>query len=127
MEIVAAIGRIVFGLYFLLSGINHFAQLQGMTEYAQHYGLPAPKFMVIVSGLMLLLGGLAFVTGYAVLVGAWLLAVFLVVAAFVFHAFWKLSDPMERANQQAHFGKNLALAGAALALTLVGSWPLAVR
>jgi putative oxidoreductase len=31
-------------------------------------------------------------------------------------AFWKLADPMQRANQQVHFMKNVSLGGAALAL-----------
>lgn len=127
MDILAALGRIVFGLFFVLNGINHFARFPAMVQYAGAYHTPAPAVAVAVTGLMLLLGGLSFTFGYLVSVGAWLLAIFLVVAAFQFHAYWRLDDPMQRANQMAHFGKNLALAGAALALTLVQGWPLAVR
>jgi uncharacterized membrane protein YphA (DoxX/SURF4 family) len=118
METVALAGRIVFGLFFLFNGINHFAQLQGMTAYARVMNTPAPALAVVVTGAMLALGGLSFLFQYQVVVGAWLLTVFLVLAAFWFHAFWRLTDPVQRANQMAHFLKNLALAGAALALAV---------
>ncbi len=32
------------------------------------------------------------------------------------HGYWRIDDPMMRANQQAHFMKNVSLASAALAL-----------
>jgi len=122
VEVIAALGRIVFGLFFVLNGINHFARFPGMVQYASAYQTPAPGVAVAVTGVMLLLGGLSFTFGYLITVGAWLLAIFLVAAAFQFHAYWKVDDAMQRANQMAHFGKNLALAGAALALTLVQGW-----
>ena len=46
--------------------------------------------------------------------GALLLLVFVVPTAYFMHAFWKIQDPMQRANQQAHFMKNLALAGGSI-------------
>lgn len=118
MELLATLGRVVFGLFFAFNGLNHFLRLAGMTEYARAFGVPAPRLAVIVTGLMLLLGGLGFVLDVQRAVAAWLLVVFLVAAAFTMHAFWKLDDPMQQANQMAHFLKNLALAGAALALGL---------
>jgi putative oxidoreductase len=35
-------------------------------------------------------------------------------AALLIHAFWKVEDPMQRANQQVHFMMNLALAGGSI-------------
>jgi putative oxidoreductase len=43
-----------------------------------------------------------------------LLLGFVVPTAYFMHAFWKVQDPMQRANQQAHFMKNLALAGGSI-------------
>ncbi|MCM8748518.1 DoxX family membrane protein [Thermomicrobiaceae bacterium CFH 74404] len=127
MDWVFLIGRLVFGLFFVLNGINHFAQLRGMSAYAASKGVPAPQAAVIVTGLLLLLGGLSIATGYQPVVGAVLLVVFLVPVAFIMHNFWAETDPMSRANQMAHFLKNLALAGAALALMYVPTpWPLSL-
>ena len=46
--------------------------------------------------------------------GAGLLALFLVPAAFLIHNFWTETEPMAKATQMAHHGKDLALAGAAM-------------
>jgi uncharacterized membrane protein YphA (DoxX/SURF4 family) len=39
------------------------------------------------------------------------------------HGFWKLSDPQAIHVQQAMFSKNIAILGAALLLTQLGSGP----
>jgi len=107
--------------------VNHFAMLSAMTGYAGSKGVPSPRLAVIVTGLMLLLGGASVATGYQPVIGTLLLVVFLVPVAFIMHNFWAETDPMVRANQMAHFLKNLALAGAALALMGVPTpWPLSL-
>ncbi len=126
MDLVLLLGRILFSLLFILSGINHFAQLDGMSQYAASAKVPAPKLAVLVTGIMLLLGGLSVLLGYQVRVGALLLFLFLVPAAFIMHRFWGLSDPMMKATQMAHFLKNLALAGASLLIFFHGPGPLSL-
>jgi hypothetical protein len=42
------------------------------------------------------------------------------------HNFWKVEDPAQRQNDMINFSKNVALAGAALALLGVEEWPLSV-
>ena len=108
------IGRILFAAIFILSGVNHFAQLDGMAQYAGSKGLPAPKLMVALSGLVILLGGLSILFWFYVKLGAWLLVAFLLVAAFTMHNFWAVEDPVQKQGEQAQFMKNLALAGAAI-------------
>jgi putative oxidoreductase len=82
--------------------------------------------MVVLTGLMLLLGGLSILLGFWVKVGAALLVLFLVPTAFIMHNFWTVTDPMARANDQAHFLKDLALAGAALMFFACGIGPLTI-
>ena len=110
------IGRILFAAIFILSGVNHFAQLNGMAQYAGSKGVPAPKLMVALSGIVILLGGLSILFWFWVKLGAWLLVAFLLVAAFTIHNFWAVEDPMQRQGEQAQFMKNLAMAGAAIIL-----------
>lgn len=113
-DIVFWIGRILFALMFILSGIGHFAQLDSMSEYAESKGVPAPKFMVALAGLMILAGGLSILFWKYVALGSWLLIIFLGLAAVKMHDFWNVEDPMEAKTQQGHFMKNVSLLGASL-------------
>ena len=116
MDLIIVIGRILFGGFFLMSGINHFTKLEAMTGYAKYKKLPAAKLGVLVSGLMLVIGGISIILGYYADLGALLLAIFLVLAAVVFHNFWKETDATAKQNEMLGFMKDIALAGAALIL-----------
>ena len=103
MDIVLIIGRVLFALIFINSGISHLTKLQAMTGYAQFKKVPAPKLSVIVTGLMLVIGGLYVALGVYADLGAALLAVFLVLAAFKMHDFWTVQDRHKR--QVQHRGR----------------------
>ena len=108
------LGRIIFGAYFIYSGFNHFKNEKSMTGYAKSKGVPSPRFAVILTGALLVLGGLGFITGTNMQLSAVALLVFLVPTTFMMHAFWKVSDPMHRMGEQINFTKNLALVSALL-------------
>ncbi len=116
MDLIIVIGRILFGGFFLMSGINHFTKLEAMTGYAKYKKLPAAKLGVFISGLMLVIGGISIILGYYADLGALLLAIFLVLAAVIFHNFWKETDATAKQNEMLGFMKDIALAGAALIL-----------
>lgn len=126
MAFLILVARILFSAIFIMSGISHFTQIQGMGQYAGSQGVPAPKFFVGLSGLMILLGGLSVLLGLWVKVGTLLLIAFLLPAAFIMHNFWAVDDPNMRATQQAHFMKNLALAGAAFLIFYFGTGPWSI-
>jgi uncharacterized membrane protein YphA (DoxX/SURF4 family) len=122
MDILLLVGRVLFALIFINSGIAHLTKLNDMTGYAQFKKVPAPKLAVIVTGLMLIIGGLYIVFGVYADLGALLLAIFLVPTAFMMHNFWTIQDPQAKQGEMINFFKNLSLAGAALILfVLVGS------
>lgn len=122
MDILLVIGRVLFALIFINSGIAHLTKLQAMTGYAQFKKVPAPKLAVIVTGLMLIIGGLYIAFGVYADLGALLLAIFLVVSAFMMHNFWTLQDEQAKQGETINFFKNLSLAGAALIIfVMVGS------
>lgn len=108
------IGRILFALIFINSGINHLTKLEAMTGYAKYKKLPAAKLGVIVSGLMILAGGLFILLGVWADLGGLLIGIFGILAAFIFHNFWKETDATAKMNETISFFKDLALAGAAL-------------
>jgi putative oxidoreductase len=94
------IGRMIFGGFFLYNGINHLRNRKDMASYAASKGVPAAELAVTVSAMPLLLGGASLLLGVSP----------------IMHDFWRNEDPAERNNNMTSFMKNLALAGAAIAL-----------
>ena len=122
MNAVLVIGRILFALIFINSGIMHLIKLDAMAGYATYKKVPAAKLSVAVSGVMILIGGLYVALGIYADLGALLIAIFLIPTAFLMHAFWKESDATAKQNEMNNFFKNLSIAGAALIIfVLVGS------
>ena len=122
MEWLSLIGRALFGLYFVYSGINHFAKYQGLKEYAAFKKIPATGFAVIITGLVLLGGGLSILSGYMIQTGLILLAIFLVVTAFTVHNYWTLDDENAKAGEMNQFLKNIVIASACLLLLQIETW-----
>ncbi|MCE5289571.1 MAG: DoxX family protein [Nocardiaceae bacterium] len=119
MDIVLLVGRILFAALFLGSAVGHLTQTDGMAGYAQAKGVPFAKLSVQLSGVVLALGGLSVLFGIYGEIGSLLLALFLLPTAFLFHNFWTETDPQAKQMAQVSFNKDIALAGAALALAWV--------
>lgn len=114
MEIVFLLGRILFAAIFINSGVNHFRNADSMAQYAEMKGAPGGRNGVLVSGAAILVGGILVLLGLWPDVGALLIFGFLLSAAYYMHAFWTVDDPQQRAGEEAHFMKDVSLAGAAL-------------
>jgi len=127
MKYVALIGRILYSLIFIFSGFGHIFNLKQMSQYTASMGVPLPTVATLVTGLMILLGGLSILLGYKVKIGALLLIVFLVPTTFIAHAFWGIQDAMQAQMQMVMFMKNLGLTGAALLIYYFGSGPLSLE
>ncbi|MET3879468.1 DoxX family protein [Chitinophaga sp. OAE865] len=124
MKIVPLLGRILFALIFLMSGLNHITG-EG-ADYAAAAGVPAPGFLVPFAGLLALLGALSILLGYKVKYGAWLIVIFLVPVSLAMHNFWTVKDPMQQQMQMAMFMKNVAILGGALLLAYFGAGPYSI-
>lgn len=121
-------GRILFSMIFIASGMNHLMKLDDMSAYAASKGVPAAKAATALSGLMMLAGGVMIVLGWHRFIGAGLLVMFLIPTAFMMHPFWKESDPQASMNEMSHFMKDLALAGAAMLIAFYAGmpWPMSL-
>ncbi len=127
MDIVLLVGRILFGGFFIMSGINHFQNLAIMSGYAESKNLPFARLAVIGTGVMLVAGGASVLLGIVPIVGLTVLILFLLSTLVTMHDFWNLKDPQQRAAEQVNFLKNVALIGASLALMYGASdWALAL-
>jgi uncharacterized membrane protein YphA (DoxX/SURF4 family) len=126
MMYLFVLGRVLLGGYFILAGLNHFKNLNMMAGYAQSKGVPMAREAVLLTGLMLLLGGLGVLLGIYIELSVLLLSVFLLVTTFQMHQFWNVSEPMARMGEEINFKKNLALLGAVLMLLAIpmSTWVL---
>jgi putative oxidoreductase len=117
MDVLFLIGRIAFALVFLFSGATvHLLRAAQGIAYARIYRVPAAPLLVPLSGVMAVVGAISVILGIWADLGALLLVAFLLPVAFFMHGFWRETDEQMKANQMAHFMKNMAMAGGALVL-----------
>ena len=119
MNILFVVGRILYGGYFAFSGYLHLANMTGMTDYARFKGVKAAKTGVVISGIMILVGGLGILLGVYTEWAIGLIALFLIAVSFKMHAFWNISDPQTKMSEQVNFMKNMALLGADLMMLMI--------
>ncbi len=120
-QIAVPIGRFLFSLIFVISGINHFTS--GSVAYAAAAGVPFADVLVPISGVLALVGGASVMLGIHARMGALLLLLFLIPVTVMMHPFWTVSDPGEAQVQLVNFLKNLSLIGGALFVTFYGAGP----
>ena len=131
MSALYVIGRILFALLFVVSGINKFLDLQAATQaITTHFavpaqllgyttqietftGMPIAQVIAILGGILEIVGGLAIAINFGARSFAVLLALFLAVTIFHFHDFWNAAAPERIAGLFAAL-KDLALIGALL-------------
>jgi putative oxidoreductase len=113
---VFLLGRILFSLVLVGSGIGHLTQTEGSAQYASYKKVPNAKLMVQISGVCMLLGGAAIILGIVMDLAALLVAILVVMMAVAMHKFWEETDPQTKQGEMAHFMKNLSIAGGALVI-----------
>jgi putative oxidoreductase len=111
-----ALGRLVFGGFFLYNGINHFKNRKALEQYAAAKKLPSPDLAVVLSGATLTLSGASLIFGVKPRLGALGVLAFLASVSPSMHDFWNQEDAGQKQTEMIHFSKNIAMLGAALAL-----------
>ena len=115
MNAVMLVGRILFAFMFVASGLNHLTKAEAMAGYAAYKKVPAPKLANLLSGVLMLLGGLSIILGVYADLGAVVLAVLLVAMAVKMHDFWNAQGEAKQ-PEMIGFMKNISMAGGALFL-----------
>ncbi|MBT3448612.1 MAG: DoxX family protein [Bacteroidetes Order II. Incertae sedis bacterium] len=124
MKFIPLIGRVLFSAMFIMFGIGHFTDGQAMIDGGMVPSfLPFPMLIVIATGVVLVLGGVAVLVGYRTKEAALGLAVFLLATTFLTWA-----PMLSTGGQQAMtmFMKDMSLAGAALLLSHFGAGPMSL-
>ena len=120
------IGRVLLALMFVLAGFGKlFGGLDGTAGYIASVGLPMPMVLAVGAGVLELGAGLLLIIGWQARWAALALALFTLVASFIFHAYWSLPADQQM-MQQLMFMKNLSVVGGLLCVFAFGAGALSL-
>lgn len=130
---VVLVGRILLALMFLTSGFSKLVDPAGTAGMIAGAGLPAATALSYLAGLFELIAGLFILVGFQTKITAYLLAVFCVFTALVFHSgAINVPDFPEGANglltvfNGLMMWKNITIAGGFLVLAAFGPGSISV-
>lgn len=116
LDAQALAGRVMVASLFWYSAIfDMAANWPSVADYIAARGLPAPRLLAVGAMAFEVLAPAAFLVPRFSRWAATALAVYCVLTALLFHDFWAF-DPDVRSDAAFHFFKNIALAGALVAL-----------
>jgi putative oxidoreductase len=143
MPILFTLGRILFVLIFIFSGVSKLwditgtaamiaakftvpAALAGVAAQAEAItGMQTPQLLAILSGAVEIIAGLMIAFNFGTRLAAFALILFTIPATYYMHDFWNQAGP-ERIDNMVHALKNLSIIGGLLVFFALGSWrPLA--
>jgi len=124
--ILAVVGRLMLAAIFLLSAVGKLGNFSGTAGMMAQKGVPAAQILLVGAIAFEVAGSLSIVLGYRPRIGAILLLVFLVLATYYFHDFWRIEDAKEKQDQMVHFLKHLAIMGAMVLIIANGTGPFSL-
>jgi putative oxidoreductase len=113
-------GRLLLAAIFVISGLNKLSDFSGTAAFMSGAGLPAAEFLLVLTILIEVAGGLMIVLGWHTRQLALILFLFMIPVTAVFHNPWAAADPAQAQQQMIHFLKNLAIMGGLLHLSAFG-------
>ena len=121
-------GRVLFAGFLVVFGLRQVFTSDAVIRFFADREVPGPRPVSVVTGLMILLGGVFVALGWHRFVGAGLVFLALFPAGWALHRFWSVTDPETQQNDQAHFFKTLAIVGAALFIAFYAGdpWPVSL-
>jgi len=125
---LALAGRLLLASLFLPAGIGKLTGFAGTIAYISSAGLPMPALAATAALIVEIGGGAALIAGAGTRIAALVLALFTLVASFVFHAYWAVPADQQYVTQLLFF-KNIAVAGGLLTLVAwgAGAWSIDAR
>jgi putative oxidoreductase len=124
-DAVVLVARLLMAAIFIFSGFGKIGGFEGTAGYIGAKGLPLPALLTIGAIAVELGGGVLLAIGWKARWAALALAVFTLVAGFIFHNFWAV-PPEQLLNQRTNFFKNIAMVGGLLVFWVHGAGTLSV-
>jgi len=122
------LGRFLLALLFVVGGFSKIGGFDGIVGYIGSKGLPLPQLLAVGTIVLEIVAGLALIAGLKARWAAAALAVFTVLATFLFHNYWAMPEEQQRI-QYLLFSKNIAVVGGLLMVVAFGPgrWSLDAR
>lgn len=121
---LTVLGRVMLSAIFLMSAVgNDIPNFDSVARMMQSAGIPSPQLMLAGAIVFLIAGGISVMLGFKARFGAALLLIFLALATYYFHAFWKV-EGQEQQMQMVQFLKNLSIGGGLLFIMANGPGPM---
>lgn len=114
-RIASLIGRVLLSLIFIVSGLSKVADPAGTIGYISSVNAPMPEVAYGIAVFVELVLGFALLVGYQARLAATVIAVFTLMAAFLFHN--NFADQI----QMIMFMKNITIAGGLLLIVAHGA------
>ncbi len=118
--VVPLAGRILLGAIFLVSGIRKVMAYAATVAYFTKLGFLVPEAVAAIAIVIEVGGSILLIVGWRTRWVAWLLALFVLIAAFAAHRFWEF-DAAQMNNQMNHFLKNFAIIGGMFYIATFGA------
>ncbi|WP_321839550.1 hypothetical protein [Paraburkholderia bannensis] len=115
--LVAAVGYVALGLFYIANGALHFWQFRELTSAMAARRIPLPAVALTVASIFQIAAGGALAMQTDIKASAIGLAVFTVAASLIFLDFWRQSGPARKAAINT-WQANLALTGALVVIGL---------
>lgn len=112
------VARILMGALFVLAGIQKLQSIEAVSGYIASTGLPMPLVLAWATGTFEILAGLCIIVGKYFKEASLLLAVFVLLASFIFHSPNTWATDM---SQQMMFMKNMAIIAGLLFMAAHGA------
>ena len=105
------VGQALLGVLFVASGLVKLGKYEAIANVLAAKGVPSPSFALALVIALEVAGGAALALDRRARWAAAALALFVIPATLLFHAFWAV-DAAAWQNQLNHFLKNVAIFGA---------------
>jgi putative oxidoreductase len=117
---VALIGRILLAYIFVQAGIGKLSAIDATAANMTSHGIPLSNILVWGAVVLEIGGGLLLITGLFARCAALALAIYTLVLALLFHAYW-LAPTAEARAQHGSFFNHLAIIGGMLCVAAFGA------
>ena len=129
-SLLATMGRVLLGLYFIIPGITKITGYDATSQYMADHGMILIPFFLILTIIIQVGGGLIMVAGYQTKITAFILAGLTLVISLVMHDFWTMpAGELQTGHETQNFVKNMAIMAGLLAMAGLGGgrWSLDAR
>ena len=129
-SLLATMGRVLLGLYFIIPGITKITGYDATSQYMADHGIILIPFFLILTIIIQVGGGLIMVAGYQTKITAFILGGLTLVISLVMHDFWTMpAGELQTGHETQNFVKNMAIMAGLLAMAGLGGgrWSLDAR